>query len=174
MLFFSLFLLFVGLWHQPNSSPQKNEEITHCHPILAPKQTAKIGPKLGSIPSFNPSFAQKTALRAPCDIVLVNKNNCFEQCCATACQHQVSVTMLHVLLPSHCAFCLLWLPTVGPCPSWGPHATATTATIAKSAETKQPKMPLLKSLLSKPNLLCCHFANNPQNARIICIFGSND
>jgi len=77
-------------------------------PIVVPfwhtKKTAKIGPKLGSIPSFNPSFAQKTALRAPCDIVLVNKNNCFEQCCATACQHQVSVTMLHVFLPSSLCF----------------------------------------------------------------------
>ena len=58
----------------------------------------------GSVPSFTPSFSQKTALRAPCDSVLVDKNNCFEQCCATSCRHQVSVTMSHVFLSSSLCF----------------------------------------------------------------------
>ena len=74
MLFFSLFLLFVGLWHQPNSFPPKKMKRS---PIVTHSGTQKNCPKLGSIPSFTPSFAQKTALRAPCDSVLVNKKQLF-------------------------------------------------------------------------------------------------
>ena len=170
--FFSHFfccLLVFGI--NPTHSPPKKWRDHPLSPILAPKKTAQ---NWGQSPVSPPVLHRKQHLEHPVTVCWSTKNNCFEQCCATACQHQVSVTMLHVFLPSHCVFCLLWLPTVGPCPSWGPHATATTATVAKSAAIKQQKRPLLMSLSSKPNLLCCHFANNPQNARIICIFGSND
>jgi len=149
MLFFSLFLLFVGLWHQPNSFPPKKMKRS---PIVTHSGTQKNCPKLGSIPSFTPSFAQKTALRAPCDSVLVNKKQLFWavlcNCLPTSsfCDYVACFPPIFTVFFVFCGF-PLWDHT--------PHGDLT-----------QPQpLPQLQSLL-KPNNKKCHFWSHCYQSQI--------
>jgi len=100
--FFSHFfccLLVFGI--NPTHSPPKKWRDHPLSPILAPKKTAQ---NWGQSPVSPPVLHRKQHLEHPVTVCWSTKNNCFEQCCATACQHQVSVTMLHVFLPSSLCF----------------------------------------------------------------------